>query len=264
MLSLALVAEAVTDRNPRYIMDRLQKILSQWGIASRRQAETLILSGRVRLNGEIATLGIQANPAIDRIEVDGKVVCPCDRPKQVYLLLNKPLGVISTCRDSRGRRTVLDLLPPNLRSHQGIHPVGRLDADSTGALILTNDGDLTFRLTHPRHEIPKIYQVWVAGTPTPAVLEHWQQGVFLDQSPTLPAKVRILQKEPEKTLLQITIREGKNRQIRRVAAQLGYPVISLHRIAIGIIQLSHPHQLPLPSGKYRQLTTQEIKFLQKG
>jgi 23S rRNA pseudouridine2605 synthase len=141
--------------------------------------------------------------------------------------------------------------------------VGRLDADSTGALILTNDGDLTFRLTHPRHEIPKIYQVWVAGTPTPAVLAQWQQGVYLDQNPTLPAEVKILQKEPEKTLLKITIREGKNRQIRRVAAQLGYPVISLHRIAIGIIQLPHPHQPPLPSGEYRQLTTQEVKFLQE-
>ena len=252
---------AITDRNPRYIMDRLQKILSQWGIASRRQAETMILSGRVRLNGAIATLGIQANPAIDRIEVDGKVVQPRDRPDLVYLLLNKPLGVISTCQDSRGRTTVLDLLPPNLRSHQGIHPVGRLDADSTGALILTNDGDLTFRLTHPRHEIPKTYEVWVAGNLNTAALEHWQKGVFLDQIPTLPAEVRILQKEPEKTLLKITIREGKNRQIRRVAAQLGYPVISLHRIAIGIIQLPQTNQSPLPRGKYRQLTIEEVKFL---
>ena len=264
-------------------MDRLHKILSQWGIASRRQAEVMIRSRRVRLNGAVASLGMQADPEVDRIEVDGKLVQPLARPELVYLLLNKPLGVVSTCLDERGRTTVLDLLPPEWRSHQGIHPVGRLDADSTGALILTNAGALTFRLTHPRHEIPKTYHVWVEGSPAPAILAQWCRGVLLDDRPTLPAQVKVLrnhaknypkphpkpQPKPQfqypspKTLLEIIIREGKNRQIRRVAAYLGYPVISLHRVSIGTIDLSHGNQTPLSTGDYRSLTTQEINFLQE-
>lgn len=267
-------------------MDRLQKILSQWGIASRRQAEVMIRSGRVRLNGVVATLGMQADPEVDRIEVDGNLVQPLARPELVYLLLNKPLGVVSTCLDERGRTTVLDLLPPEWRSHQGIHPVGRLDADSTGALILTNDGALTFRLTHPRHEIPKTYHVWVEGSPSPAILAQWRRGVLLDDRPTLPAQVKVLrnqtknqspklssnlppthpqklwQQKSSKTLLEIILWEGKNRQIRRVAAYLGYPVISLHRVAIGQIFLSSGDRPPLSTGDYRLLTTQEINFLQ--
>jgi 23S rRNA pseudouridine2605 synthase len=258
-------------------MDRLHKILSQWGIASRRQAEVMIRSGRVRLNGVVATVGMQADPEVDRIEVDGNLVQPLARPELVYLLLNKPLGVVSTCLDERGRTTVLDLLPPEWRSHQGIHPVGRLDADSTGALILTNDGALTFRLTHPRHEISKTYHVWVEGTPAPEILAQWRRGILLDDRPTLPAQVKVLrnhspnypQNHPKstsnstpKTLLEIILREGKNRQIRRVASHLGYPVISLHRVAIGQIFLSSGDQPPLSTGAYRLLTTQEINFLQ--
>lgn len=244
-------------------MDRLQKIISQWGIASRRQAENMIRSGRVHLNSQVAALGDCANPEVDRIEVDGKLIQPLERPQFIYLLLNKPLGVVSTCHDEQGRTTVLELLPNNLRSHQGIHPVGRLDAYSTGALILTNDGNLTFRLTHPRHEIPKTYHVWVTGIPSLQSLEQWRQGLWLDDMQTLPAQVQILQKKLEQTLLQITIREGKNRQIRRVAAHLGYPVISLHRVTIGNIQLNQPNQPPLLGGKYRLLSSQEIKFLQE-
>ncbi len=222
----------------------------------------MIRSGRVHLNGQVAALGDQANPEVDRIEVDGKFIQPLERPEFIYLLMNKPLGVVSTCHDEQGRTTVLDLLPDYLRSHQGIHPVGRLDAYSTGALILTNDGNLTFRLTHPRHEIPKTYQAWVTGIPSLHSLEQWRQGLWLDEMQTLPAQVQILQKQPEKTLLQITIREGKNRQIRRIAAHLGYPVISLHRVTIGNIPLNHPDRPPLPSGEHRLLSTQEIKFLQ--
>lgn len=243
-------------------MDRLHKIISQWGIASRRQAENMIRSGRVRLNGQVAVLGDCANPEVDRLEVDGKLIQPLERPQFIYLLMNKPLGVVSTCHDERGRTTVLDLLPDKLRSHQGIHPVGRLDAYSTGALILTNDGNLTFHLTHPRHEIPKTYHVWVTGIPSLPSLEQWRQGLWLDDLQTLPAQVQILQKKLEQTLLQITIHEGKNRQIRRVAAHLGYPVISLHRVAIGDIQLTQADQPPVPSGKYRPLSSQEIRFLQ--
>ncbi|MGL5063696.1 MAG: pseudouridine synthase, partial [Microcoleus sp.] len=159
--------------------ERLQKILAQWGIASRRQAEQMILAGRVRLNGNIVQLGEKANPEFDRIEVDGVPVEPADRPMGIYLLLNKPEGVVSTCSDPRARVKVLDLLPPKLRSGKGIHPVGRLDADSTGALLLTNDGKLTFCLTHPRHSISKTYEVWVYGNPPEQVLQAWRQGIVL-------------------------------------------------------------------------------------
>lgn len=242
--------------------ERLQKILSQWGIASRRQAEQMILAGRVKLNGAVVPLGQKADPERDRIEVDGKPIKPANRPELIYLLLHKPAGYVSTCRDPQGRSTVLDLLPPQWREKQGIYPVGRLDADSTGALLLTNDGDLTFRLLHPKHEIAKTYHVWVKGQPPEQILSIWRQGVILDGKKTLPAKVRVLKTWPHgaKTLLEVVLKEGRNRQIRRVAAQLGYPVICLHRTAIGPIQLESPGD-PLLLGNYRRLTESEINFL---
>jgi pseudouridine synthase len=236
--------------------ERLQKILSQWGIASRRQAEQLILQGRVRLNETVATLGQTADPTVDRIEVDGQRLHASNRPDQLYLLLNKPVGVVSTCHDPHAPLTVLDLLPASLRSTQGIHPIGRLDADSTGALLLTNDGDLTFQLTHPRHQIPKTYHVWVQGSPSAAVLQQWRHGVLLDHRNTLPAQIRVLATQSSQTGLEIVLREGRNRQIRRVAEQLGHPVVQLHRIAIGSIALDN-----LPLGQYRLLTQAEVQFL---
>ncbi|HEY9872647.1 MAG TPA: pseudouridine synthase [Candidatus Obscuribacterales bacterium] len=240
---------------------RLQKILSQWGIASRRQAEQMILAGRVRLNGSVVGLGQTANPEQDRIEVDGKLINPIDRPEQIYLLLNKPAGVVTTCDDSRGRTTVIDLLPPELRKGQGLHPVGRLDADSTGALLLTNDGALTFVMTHPRHSVPKTYEVWVEGHPPESVLKDWRRGVLLSGRKTLPAQVRVLKRQGFQTLLEVILTEGRNRQIRRVAEQLGYPVVYLHRTAIGLIRLERPGELLLP-GTYRPLEEFEIRFLQ--
>lgn len=242
--------------------ERLQKILSQWGVASRRQAEQMILDGRVRLNGAVAQLGQRADPTSDRIEVDQVEIKPINRPQPVYLLLNKPVGVVSTCTDPWHRQTVLDLLPPALQKHQGIHPVGRLDADSTGALLLTNDGDLTFHLTHPRHHIPKTYEVWVEGYPTETVLKRWRQGILLEGQKTLPAQVEIIRQHPEhKTLLRIILVEGRNRQIRRVAEQLGHPVITLHRVAIGNVHLQTPSLPPLKSGAIRPLKDDEIGFL---
>lgn len=241
---------------------RLQKILSQWGIASRRQAEEMILAGRVRLNGKIVHLGQSANPECDRIEVDGVAIEPTNRPQLVYLLLNKPARVVSTCSDPLGRRTVLDLLPPHLRC-QGIHPVGRLDFESTGALILTNDGTLTFGLTHPKHGIAKTYQVWVSGCPPESVLQTWRRGLMLDGRKTLQAEVRLVKRVGRaKTLLEVILREGRNRQIRRVAAQLGYPVELLHRSAIGPILLQPPSvRGTLPRSHYRHLSPLEIGFL---
>jgi pseudouridine synthase len=180
----------------------------------------------------------------------------------VYILLHKPAGVVSTCNDPQGRTTVIDLLTPELQNGQGIHPVGRLDVDSTGALLLTNDGKLTLGLTHPRHSIPKTYHVWVEGHPPESVLDLWRQGVILEGRKTRPAQVRLLQRG-SRTLLEIILQEGRNRQIRRVAQKLGYPVIQLHRTAIGLIGLQLPGSTPLPKGQYRYLKDFELNFLQE-
>jgi pseudouridine synthase len=236
---------------------RVQKILAQWGIASRREAERLILAERVKVNGKVVKLGDKADPNQDDLTVDGHSIHNKTRPELIYLLLNKPLGVISTCADPQGRTTVLDLLSPLLRSQQGIHPVGRLDANSTGALILTNDGALTLKLTHPRYHLAKTYHVCLQGHPTKTILEDWQQGVWLDGKKTLPTQIQVLEKSTNQTCLEIILQEGRNRQIRRVAAQLGFRVISLHRIAIGSIFLTPS----LATGSYRFLTDVERKLL---
>ncbi len=223
-----------------------------------------MLAGRVQVNGQVCTqLGQKANPECDRIAVDGVPLTMRHRPTEQYLLVHKPVGVVSTCADPQGRKTILNLLPPDLREGSRLYPVGRLDADSTGALILTNDGDFTYRLTHPRHSIPKTYQVRVRGIPPESILQNWRDGVMLSGRLTLPAQVQVLKpsnlnsttKFPE-TLLEITLWEGRNRQIRRVAEQLGYPVLSLHRIAIGSIRLES-----LKPGAYRFLKDVEIQAL---
>ena len=254
------------------MLDRLQKILSRHGIASRREAEQIILAGRVIVNGQqITELGTKADPESDRIEVDGKLL-QTNAPEFVYLLLHKPTGVVSTCDDPQGRKTILDLLPSQ---YQHLYPVGRLDYNSSGALLLTNDGDFANRLMHPRHHIPKTYEVWVKGIPSQRTIQQWREGIVLDGKQTLPASVNILQvidpsipkvissiQNPQiqnlhkipRSQLQIILSEGRNRQIRRVAEQLGHPVLALHRVAIGSILLS-----PLKSGTYRLLKANEIK-----
>ncbi|MBD2211038.1 rRNA pseudouridine synthase [Calothrix sp. FACHB-156] len=242
---------------------RLQKILAQWGIASRREAEEMIRRSRVRINGVLAHLGQKVNPQTDQITVDGKPVVTKQRPALTYLLLHKPAGVVSTCYDPQGRKTVLDLLPKELRQGSGIHPVGRLDTDSTGALLLTNDGDLTFSLTHPSHSVPKTYSVLVKGHPSEVVLQIWRQGVLLEGRKTRPAEVRLIESFSTNSRLEIVLKEGRNRQIRRIAEQLGYPVIELHRTAIGPIQLQRPKQPYLKPGNYRSLKDDEMRFLQQ-
>lgn len=238
--------------------DRLQKILSRHGIASRREAEQMILAGRVAVNGNNVTeLGTKADPESDRIEVDGKLL-QTNAPKFVYLLLNKPIGVMSTCDDPQGRKTVLDILPSQYRH---VYPVGRLDYNSSGALILTNNGDFANYLMHPRHHVPKTYEVWVKDIPSDRIIKQWQDGVILDGKLTLPASVNIRQIErckyqTPRTQLQIVLFEGRNRQIRRVAEQLGHPVLSLHRVAIATISLE-----TLKVGAYRLLIDQEIETL---
>jgi 23S rRNA pseudouridine2605 synthase len=239
--------------------ERIQKILSQWGIASRRKAEKMILTGRVRLNNRTAKLGDKVDLTVDKLEIDGKIIQDT-RPSLIYLLLNKPTDVVSTCNDPQKRPTVLDLLPDKLKRGTGIHPVGRLDFASSGALLLTNDGDLTLNLTHPRYHLPKTYLVWVDGQPGERDLARWREGVMLDNRLTLPAKVRAIEYKQRQTLLEIVITEGRNRQIRRVAQQLGFQVLKLHRIAIGKINLN-ASATSIPPGGYRHLTASEIEFL---
>jgi pseudouridine synthase len=242
---------------------RLQKILAQWGIASRREAEEMIRQSRVSVNGVLAHLGQKVDSSQDKISIDGQPVIAQQRPSLIYLLLHKPVGVVSTCHDPQGRPTVLDLLPSELRAGWGIHPVGRLDVDSTGALILTNDGELTYGLTHPSHSISKTYRVVVQGYPPATVLKRWSQGIVLEGRITRPAQVRLIENYIDQSCLEIVLQEGRNRQIRRIAEQLGYPVIKLHRTAIGSIQLKTSITAFLPSGKYRHLSADEISFLNK-
>lgn len=239
--------------------ERLQKILSQWGIASRREAEVMIQAGQVQINGAIAQLGDKADPHADTIWVNGQPLNPSQRPQTHYLLLHKPLNVLSTCKDPQNRPTVIDLLPRSLQQGQGLHPVGRLDAESTGALLITNDGQLTCALTHPRYHVPKTYQVVVKGQPSHASLRQWRQGIVLSGRKTLPCQVTVqANSSPRSTQLQIVLEEGRNRQIRRVAEQLGHPVQSLHRTAIGPITLGN-----LSPGQHRALTSAEVNQLKQ-
>ncbi len=230
---------------------RLQKALSQAAIASRRKAEDLILAGRVKVNGMVVReLGTKIDPNCDRMEVDGQPVRLQSEISTKCLLLHKPVGVICTRHDPEGRKTIYDLLPQN---YHNFYYVGRLDFNSSGALLLTNNGTLANNLTHPTLHIAKTYQVWLKGNPPPQVIAHWAKGVNLEGKMTLPAQVRILSASSETTLLEIILQEGRNRQIRKIADILGFPVVKLHRVAIANIGLNQ-----LAVGKYRLLTAREL------
>lgn len=241
--------------------ERVQKVLSQWGIASRRKAEKMILAQRIEINGKPASLGDKIDLKVDTLHVDGKLIQLSDRPDLIYLLLNKPLKVVSTCFDPQNRPTVIDLLPQKLKQGTGIHPVGRLDYASSGALILTNDGKLTLGLTHPRYHLPKIYCVELNRPPSKKDLALWRRGIMLEGQKTLPAKIEIVRADKSGKTLEIVLREGKNRQIRRVAEKLGYQVKKLHRTAIGSIALDNRVDGELVAGKYRHLQPTEVELL---
>jgi pseudouridine synthase len=230
--------------------ERLQKLMAAAGYCSRRRGEWLLRQGRVRVNGIVAGLGDRADAERDRIEIDGRPLQAL--PQTLTVLLNKPPGVLSTCHDPHGRPTVLDLLPPELRHGQGLHPVGRLDADSRGALLLSNDGDLTLRFTHPRYGHRRRYRVWVRGLPDGATLARWRAGVPLDDRPSQPLQLQLLQHDGQASLLEVEMGEGRNRQIRRTAGLLGHPVLDLQRIAIGPVGLGD-----LPEGRWRRLQPEE-------
>jgi 23S rRNA pseudouridine2605 synthase len=230
---------------------KLQKFMAEAGLASRRQAETWIAAGRVRVNGQMARVGDRIHPGRDRVTVDDKPVTVSE-PRVVYVM-NKPRGYVTTARDPEGRPTVLDLarhLPGRL------FPVGRLDFHSEGLLLLTNDGALAHRLMHPSHVVPKTYLVKVQGRITPDVVRRLEQGVTLDDGPTAPARVENLRYAPGHSWFELTITEGRNRQVRRMCDAVGFTVARLIRIRVGQLELGR--QRP---GTLRLLTPQEIKFL---
>ena len=225
--------------------ERLQKVLARAGIASRRASEEMIQAGRVTINGQIAALGDKVADS-DRIELDGIPVLR--DPNLVHYLLHKPREVVSTASDTENRQTVVDLVPSGIR----VYPVGRLDADSEGLIILTNDGDLTHRLTHPSFGVPKEYLVHVEGIPQRSALRSLREGIQLEDGMTAPAQVSM----PDQGLLKITIHEGRNRQVRRMCAAIGHPVVRLVRVRIGPITDSS-----LTAGSWRELTNEEVRSL---
>lgn len=237
---------------------RLQKLLSMAGVASRRAAEQLILDGRVVVNGEVVmTLGTKADPSRDDIRVDGRRLRFDIR--QRYIVLNKPKGYVTTRSDPEGRKTVMDLLE-GIREY--VYPVGRLDYETDGLLLMTSDGDLAAKLTHPSHEVERVYEAWVVGAPAEDELEKLRRGVFLDGRRTVPATVRrggtSGKGTKQLTKLTIALHEGRNRQVRRMCATIGHPVRRLTRIRMGPISLGD-----LRPGHWRDLTPKEIRLLQE-
>jgi len=243
-------------------LERLQKILAHAGIASRRKAEEMIQQGRVTVNGRVVTqLGTKVSPARDDIRVDGGRLKMA--PSHVYVVLNKPAGVLSVMDDERGRRSLSDLVPLPMR----LYPVGRLDVNSEGLILLTDDGELANLLTHPRYEHEKEYRVIVSGHPTDKTLEAWRRGVILSLPSeggalrqgqrTAPARVTVIRTEKDTTVLRIVMHEGRKRQIREVASLLGHPVRTLVRVRIGPLHLG-----ALGSGQWRDLAEQEIRALE--
>jgi pseudouridine synthase len=231
----------------------LQKILSQAGVASRRASEQLMIEGRVAVNGAtVRELGTKADPAHDDIRVDGRRVKVHDRHR--YILLNKPTGYVTTRSDPQKRPTVIDLIAA-VREY--VYPVGRLDFDTAGLLILTNDGELAARLTHPRHGIARVYEARVLGVPDAHDIARLAKGILIEGRRTQPALVNVLHARSDDALLEITVREGRNRQVRNMCAAIGHPVSSLQRVAIGPVR-----DRKLPTGRWRDLDAAEVARLQ--
>ncbi len=229
---------------------RINKYLATVGVGARRKADEMIAAGKVRINGKTAKLGAKIDPQKDKVEVSGKVVGQVQ--EKVYIALNKPKDVVSTVIDTHGRRTVVDLV----NFGKKLFPVGRLDQESEGLMLLTNDGDLAFKLTHPKFHIEKTYEVWVKGRLGPETIGRLAKGVKLEDGMTAPAKVRILKETEHNTLFEIILSQGKNRQIRRMCEALHLHITGLKRVSIGLVRLGD-----LQIGKWRYLTDGEVSML---
>jgi 23S rRNA pseudouridine2605 synthase len=233
-------------------MERLHKFLSRAGVASRRLAEDWIRAGRVAVNGRIVTeMGVKIDADLDQVQVDGHLVRPPAAP--VTVMLHKPYGYISSTHDPQGRRVVTDLLRDTFKER--LYPVGRLDYDATGLLLLTNDGDLAYRLTHPGYQVPRIYRVTVAGEVSPETLGRLAEGTKVGDR-TVTALVEVMKRETGKTVLELVLREGRYHVVKRLLLHVGHPVLKLKRVAFGPLHLG-----TLPRGDFRMLTREEIEAL---
>ena len=233
---------------------RLQKYFTDCGVLSRRAAEEEIKAGKVRVNGITAQLGDKIDPEVDLVEYKGRQIKNSAGASLVYILLNKPCGVVTSAKDEKGRACVTDLVKIGTR----VYPVGRLDLNSQGLVLMTNDGDLTNKLTHPRHEIPKIYEVDVVGNVSGEQLKILNSSMTIDTYVLLPVKTEIITKGEKFTTLRMTLFEGRNRQIRKMCEQVGLKVAKLTRVAIGSVKLGD-----LAIGKWRYLTKEELATLKK-
>ncbi|MEW6521986.1 MAG: pseudouridine synthase [Bacillota bacterium] len=232
---------------------RLHKIMAQAGLGSRRHCEDIISQGRVKVNGHVVSRpGTQADPELDEIRVDGVLLQEVPRHK-TYIMLHKPGGYLTSRRDPRGRRVVMDLLPP---LEHPVYPVGRLDYDASGLLLMTNDGDLAFALTHPSREVPKTYLVDVTGHPSRPALTALRRGVTLADGPTAPARVRVVEELENATVLSITIHEGRKHQVKRMCRAVGHEVVRLKRVRLGPLNLGE-----LNPGQWRHLAPREVERL---
>lgn len=232
---------------------RLQKFMAEQGVASRRKSEELILAGKVKVNGHVAQIGMKINPRKDLVTVGKQKLTNVKNRKMVYIMLNKPRGYVTTVSDELGRKTVMDLLPDfGVR----IYPVGRLDKDSEGLLLLTNDGSFTNCMTHPSHEYAKVYRVTVRPAVDDNILYNLRNGIEIDGRVTAPCDVTVLTEEENRVVLEFVLHEGRNRQIRKMCESQGLEVARLKRISIGPIKLGM-----LKQGDYRELSEQDVKKL---
>lgn len=232
---------------------RLQKFMAEQGIASRRKSEDLIRTGKVKVNGHIAVIGQKINPKKDLVTVGKQKIVPPKTRNMIYIMLNKPRGYVTTVSDEYDRKTVMDLIPD---IKERIYPVGRLDKDSEGLLIMTNDGSFTNCLTHPSHELAKVYRVTVRPAVDDEILYNLRNGIVIDGRKTAPADVTVLTEEENRVVLEFVLHEGRNREIRKMCESQGLEVARLKRTAVGSLKLG-----VLPQGKYRELTEQEVKKL---